>query len=415
MGLDAKRCSTFFDEVIRWSVFAVVFAAPFSKSISEIAITLAIISLVLKKIILRETKLNISYPQVALIIFAISAIPSLFFSAYPDLSYKAFFTKHLKYVFFYFAIIDVFSRKDRLKDFFIIAFTSAVIIAIDGFVQYYYATCDGLHFPGYPLFKYRMAADTSFFRGFPTACFPYPNDLAAWIILVIFPMLTIMLFGMTNILMRLSIGLTTASLFYLIFLTKTRGAWVAAAIGFIFIAISKRTWWIIALLIITLATPFILKMEMAQYIFGTASLGDRFSMWGTSWDIFKQNPIIGNGINTFFRHYMNMRTDEFQYLKGSYAHNCYLQMASDIGLIGLCAFFAMIAAHAVSVKNALKKMADPFFSAALFGVAVALGAFLIHSTSDTNLYSLNLVTLFWTFLGISQAIVRATSNESKPE
>jgi hypothetical protein len=39
-------------------------------------------------------------------------------------------------------------------------------------------------------------------------------------------------------------------------------------------------------------------------------------------------------------------------------------------------------------------------------MSIGVFAFLVHSAFDTNLYSLNLATLFWTSVAVSSAIAR---------
>jgi O-antigen ligase len=135
-------------------------------------------------------------------------------------------------------------------------------------------------------------------------------------------------------------------------------------------------------------------------------VGDRVFMWNTSWEIFKDHPIIGSGLNTFFQNFKERRNDEWKNKKGSYAHNCYLQMACDTGVVGLGAFLWLVAAYFHSVVRSLKKISEAFYGSILLGISTGVFAFLIHSFTDTNLYSLNLATLFWSAIGISQAMVK---------
>ena len=122
-------------------------------------------------------------------------------------------------------------------------------------------------------------------------------------------------------------------------------------------------------------------------------------MWETGWRIYKEHPVMGNGVNTFFEHYRSFRTDADKG-RGSYAHNCLLQMAADIGILGLLSFlifFSIVVFR--NMRRAIVKLSG-FEHAFVFGSSLGAIAFLVHSFFDTNLYSLNLAALFWTFLGI---------------
>jgi len=398
------------DYVIKWCVCAVIFAAPFSKSISEIAITLSIAVWATGKILDRDLRFDKNDLNIPILIMVITIIPSFLNSQLPLHSLRALFTKTLKYVFFYLVVVSSMNDEKKLKDFFIVALLSVAVIVLDGLGQYYYSGVDGLH--NYPAFKTRLAIDVGgFFRGFPTACFPYPNDFAAWILLVIFPLVCLTLFDLCKNKARYLTALLSFGLFYLLFLTKTRAAWIGFSISTLYLALAKKKTWLILLLIITLAVPFILKMEMANYIFGKSSITDRMDMWRVGWRVFSDHPVIGNGLNTFFGKFMEYRTDQWQGKKGSYVHNCYLQMAADVGIIGLLGFLFFLFMYFVSVIRNMRFVRDPLYANALLGISVGIFAFLILAFFDTNLYSLNLTTLFWCMLAISQAIISVARKE----
>lgn len=401
---------TMLKTTMQWCVFAVVFCAPFSKSISEVAMVAAISALFAGKAIDRSADFKCGGLQIPLIIFVLTVIPSFFNTPYMGLSVKALFTKVLKYVFFYIAVVESFDTKGSLKRFLTVAACSIALILADGFIQYYITHSDILH--SYPAFKYRpVGSSEGFFRGFPTASFPFPNDLAAWILLMIFPAACVVVFDMRGNRFRYVIAMLSAGLFYLLWLTKTRAAWMGFAISTVYLALSKKMLWMIVLLIVAIAMPFILKMEMAQYILGVKSVSDRMDMWRIGARIFNDHPVVGNGLNTFFRKYMEYRADEWKGLKGSYAHNCYLQMAADVGVLGLAGFLFFIGAYFRSVCRGLKNVRDPLYYNSLLGVLLGIFAFLVLAFFDTNLYSLNLISLFWCQVGISISAISVFSKE----
>jgi len=389
--------------IIKWCVYAIIFAAPFSKSISEASIAIAITFWLVNKALNRNFRLERTDLNLPFAIFLITVIPSLFVSNYHLLSLRAFFAKVLKFVLLYFVIVENMNTKSKLKDLFIIALISMIIIMTDGLVQYYGGCVDFLH--KYPAFKYRLP-DEGFFKGFPTASFPYPNDFAAWMLLTLTPLACVTMFSLKNKNIRYLTAFICFGLLYLFFLTKARGAWIALAVSVIYIALSKKKIWLLILIAAFIILPFIFRMEMAEYIFGFGSIGDRFSMWGTGWEIFKNHPLIGNGLNTFFLEFKEYRNDKWKGLKGSYAHNCYLQMAADTGLVGLAGFVWLMLSYFFSVVKRLKDIKDEFYGPILWGISIGAFAFLIHSFFDTNLYSLNLATLFWCAIGISGAILK---------
>ena len=128
--------------------------------------------------------------------------------------------------------------------------------------------------------------------------------------------------------------------------------------------------------------------------------------------IFMHHPIIGNGLNTFYDNYMKVRQDDMRNKHGSYAHNCYLQMAAETGLVGLAAFLAFVTALLLKGFRSLRGIKDSFYYSIVLGAGLGLVAFLVHSAGDTNLYSLPLAALFWLSAGILMATVKIAESNS---
>lgn len=395
------------DEIVRWSLYAIVFAAPFSKSISEIGISLAIAAWVARRMANKDFNLYNVELGMGLMVYVITILPSFINTAYPALSVKALFTKCLKYVFLCVVMSDSLRTRESLKDLLVIGFISAIVINLDGLIQHYTWGYDLLHF--YPSFTMRLATDVNgFFRGYPTASFPYPNDLAAWILLIAIPIICVSLFDMKGSRFRWLTAASSVGLLYLFVLAKVRGAWLALLASMTYIALSKKKVWLAVLVALAVFASFVVKTEMTRALFSKGSFGDRFNMLDTSYRIFAKHPVIGNGLNTFFVNFKEHRNDQWKGKKGSYAHNCYLQMACDTGIVGLFGFLFFVFSFFGRIIKELKRIKDDFFRTVLWGLSIGIFAFLAHSFFDTNLYSLNLATLFWFAIGTSLAIARVS-------
>ncbi len=150
--------------------------------------------------------------------------------------------------------------------------------------------------------------------------------------------------------------------------------------------------------------PFVIKDKIGD-IFGYTSMQDRYYMWRIGWRIFLEHPIIGNGFNTFFAKFKEFREEkEYKNKKGSYAHNGYLQIAADTGIIGLTVFLLLIGKAFFTIFRYIRKNEDRFYRTFAIGLAAGLAAFLMHSFFDTNLQSLPLVTLFWFSLSVLMSL-----------
>ncbi|MDD3905583.1 MAG: O-antigen ligase family protein [Candidatus Omnitrophica bacterium] len=392
------------DKISEWSLYVCIFALPFAKSIIEITIATALIGLIVKKVLMKESLVfRWSYAESFLALFLIVSAVSLMNTQYPALSIRALFSKSLKFAALFLIAREILNTRQRVRRFVMVAAASCVLILVDGFVQYFITHRDFLH--GYVPFKYRNEPGI-FIIGFPTASFPFPNDFAAWIIMFIFPAGVYCLCKKEDPRAAIMSALIFFALLYSLILTKARGAWLgfsAALLPMIFFIRLKKA--LIFLAIIVLFSVLFIKKELIPDIFATVSVNDRVVMWTNGMEILQKHPIIGNGLNTFFVEYKETRKDSDRGKRGSYAHNCYLQMAADIGLVGLAAFLLFAGAVIVKGFRSLSRIRDPAAYAIVLGVNLGLIAFLLHSAVDTNLYSLNLAALFWLAAGVMFAAI----------
>lgn len=389
------------------SLCLLIFALPFSKSIVEITIVSSAAALVVGRMAGRKRIMGeIGGIEVALFIYILATIPSFLNTDYPALSFRAFFTKILKFAMLFLVTKEVIDTDRKLIRFLRVAFLSCIMIVIDGFVQQFITHYDILH--NYPAFYYVPGS-----KGptFPTASFPYPNDYAAWILIFVFPVGAFLLRGRRMIFTRVLVVATFLALLYSLMLTKVRGAWISLVAAFGAVSAFKARVAGIILIALFLGSALFVNRHQLIEMGHVTSFRDRSEMWRNSWKIFSEHPMIGNGINTFYMEYSKTRTDEYRDKKGSYAHNCYLQMAAEIGVIGLVAFLAfcvmLVGRGLLSVYRGSGDIPGSFTSALAAGVM----AFLIHSFVDTNLYSLNLAALFWISCGVIAAAVNITSGK----
>lgn len=398
------------DNIIEANVLLVIFCLPFSKSIVEICVSISIFAFILKSIYIRGSFRPERNVLIALSAFVAFNAISIFNSQFLNLSVPALVSKVLKWAAFFLVVSDAGRDRQRLKRVFFTMIATSALILIDAVWQQYVTGRDFLHYPnGYPVFKFhaRKAGGMSF----PTASFPYPNDFASWINVYLFTFMSLAIFdlkGKADRLVKTVVSVFCAILTFFLFLTTSNGALLGAFASlclFILVSVRKFLLPVIAILLVAiLAVSFIpyLREYMQKGVLDKAlSINDRVNMWQTGWRIYKEHPVIGNGVNTFFEHYRSFRTDEDKG-KGSYAHNCLLQMASDIGILGLLSFLVFFGI--VILKNARRALTklSGFEHAFVFGSSLGAIAFLVHSFFDTNLYSLNLAALFWTFLGLTE-------------
>ena len=134
---------------------------------------------------------------------------------------------------------------------------------------------------------------------------------------------------------------------------------------------------------------------------GTVS--ERSQLWAEAIQMVKARPLLGLGANTYAKNEPAYKSAPSDY---QYAHNGYLQIAAEIGLLGLASFLAvMIYFLVVSFKVFLgRRSLEPALQCAGISLSFAVLGFLIHSAFDTDLQSILLVNLLWMIVGFSWAV-----------
>jgi len=239
---------------------------------------------------------------------------------------------------------------------------------------------------------------------------PYknPNDLATYLMVISLIIIALLMEGGRRLPLR------TGALAFLmvgcLIWTVSRGAILGFSMGILLLLAlhgrrRKNQLALAAILAATLGFLFFLSRANWKELILLSDIAskERSFMWSTAWTMFRDRPILGHGINTFMANYE-------AYARGpqwpAYAHNCYLQIAAETGIIGLASFLYFILCLGAVCRRALCRKTESLppqmqeFRPILLGLAAGILAFLVQSAFDTNLYALRQAVLFWTLAGM---------------
>jgi O-antigen ligase len=157
------------------------------------------------------------------------------------------------------------------------------------------------------------------------------------------------------------------------------------------------------------------------------SVKGRLLMWNTTLEMVKAHPIVGIGTGTFGPQYQPYRARIFDqltdpaavyparepsYNEAGHAHNDWLQLAAENGLVGLALFMALIGGVYVTGTRLLRKHGvsqdpspftpHPLPSHLLCGLLAGTTALLAHALVDFPLHQPAATLLFW--LGLATVI-----------
>ena len=239
------------------------------------------------------------------------------------------------------------------------------------------------------------------------------HSYGSYIVLLCFVFMGCMLSG--SLRHRLINGVYWGFFSLLVVLSYSRGTWLAAiTVGTAFIihklSIRKKFLSISCLLIILLYVNLfpnsLLKssnthisrlgqLVVAKELFSESGGYVRIALWKRASSIISDFPITGSGIGTFYRIsplYEDLSKGEYRDFYEN-AHNYFLQLASDLGLLALLVFLGILFHTYRAGLTVLSENGES--SAFVRGLLFGLSAYLITCLTSHPLLLLNQQFLFW--------------------
>jgi len=396
--------------------------------------TLILIAIWLLKIIntekysLQKTKLDLP-----LILFSLVLVLSLFISQTKAVSFQEFII-FFSYILIFFLITNNLNKKEDFNSFVKLFFIISSLISIYTLIQYY-------------------GVD------------PYLSDLHSltstigqknWIsnyLAMIFPVVFSYFLLEQNKKIRILYFLLLSILYATLMICQSRGIWISislTAILAIYIIFKlkfyeifrKNKKWLFLLLVTFLVVTIIYSTDnplnksaitVPQRAISTfdeqdPSINTRLLIWKTTLEMIKDRPILGSGIGTFKMNYLIYQAEflknnpyYIQYSgKAGEAHNEYLQMWAEIGIIGLGIFIGVILMFYSLIIDYLKKNDSDKEKIIVFGLVLGITCFLIHCLFTFPLHVPALGITFFALLGLAVVYTRKislpkTDSDNKPK
>lgn len=376
---------------IYWEIILIPFVASFSSAAVEIFTGLLILSFLIKRGLSKErTKTFLDVPLALLIIISLLSIVN---SVRIASSIQGIF-KLLKYGFLIVIIASELKDKEHLKKVIYSALFGLLLSSLDGIYQFIFGVDFFRHKP------FDMVIGLKRLK----AAFPHTNIFAGYLALFVPVGLAVFRYNSKGKL-RIYLGLVlAASLFCLIF-TFSRSAVFGVWLVVLIIAFIKKDKLLAVFLIgSVLIAPFLLPKSIHNWAKETKSVGEmllnstRFTLYETSFNMMKHHPIVGVGVNTYSLNYQKYKlhdTSEETADTSWYAHNSFLQMASEIGIFGFLIFLYLLFKLSGRWLAFYRKAQDSFLQTASLGMIMGILAFLVHGLTETNLYYPKIAILFW--------------------
>ena len=125
-------------------------------------------------------------------------------------------------------------------------------------------------------------------------------------------------------------------------------------------------------------------------------------LWKGTINMIKEHPVLGFGINTYSRNFPAYKPSEYPDVR--YSHNCYLHMASEIGIPGAILFLVFLMTVLIFCLKGILSMPPGERRSLAAGTLAGLVGFSMNSMVDTHMYSVNLAVFFHLLLGFCFAL-----------
>ncbi len=414
------------DAVIRFLLYVLIFWLPYSPAVVESCVVISFVLWVVKRAIMIGRQKSpsgsrhqrfyqylkdfnpapspVNKPVAFFLVFClISSISSVFWRQ----SLPNFLTKTLEWFIVYFLVIEVFRNKRHIHIVLILFIITSLATALDSIIQAYVTHKD--------LFLGHSIAS----GGRPTAAFKTSNGLGGYLTVAIPSIFAAIFFKDKNLRYPILISGIFLSLMWSMILTFSRGAWIGTLLGgmlmlFVFFFHRQKAKLYLSLGLLLVIVFFYLLLGFILAGSSSSDLLDRFTtilwradIWRDSIPMIKDNLLFGHGINTYMQLFEAYRTD----LGGAnptYAHNCYIQLSAETGIVGLSAFsWIIVELFRESIICLDRYWANNYNLTILaMGLLSGIFAFLVHSFFDTHFYSLQLSVYLWFMIGLHVVVLK---------
>jgi len=405
----------FLDFAIYWSIVIMPFSVAIAPAIANTFIGFFSFFFIIKRLITRKP---FSTDRLALFFFLLILAVSVV-SFRNSVSFSASFQgiiKLLKYILIFLVCSEEIRDKKHISRIIISICCGVCLASIDALWQMVF---------GYD-FIHRINIQAAIGLPRPTAAFPNPNVFGIYMTALtpLISGLALLYFkGKKRLLMFLPAFLGATG----IYLTLSRGAGLAIYLAILFLCIAgKKKLFTFGLVAILIIYPFVMPNNIKQWARESGynpmllMCGDqRISIQNNTINMIKHHPFIGVGVNTFSRNYGKYKTEQAEKYAHTpdtiYAHNIYLQMAGETGLLGLAAFILFLFQVFRQAFNTVPKLNDGYLKIVAISLIACIIAFLINGLTETSLYYPRVAMIFWYLIGVSLSLKRlSTRSLSNP-
>lgn len=243
------------------------------------------------------------------------------------------------------------------------------------------------------------------------ATFVHPNPYAFYLTMLL-PIGIVLLLKDGFSSRRIGLGILCVTMGISLILTYTRAAWIAVFLAILFLGIFRYR----KLLLISVPLFFLLikfnpglahrfgdVFEFSSYYDPQNSFLWRIKLWSQTIPLIFSRPILGHGLSSFA-----------SYFRGE-AHNDYLRVAFETGLIGVGAHLWILLSLLRRAIYVYKRIGTQYFKSLTLAFISIFIAYMAIMLSDNLMRSLVVQWYFWIFAGIACSLYKVDTDRAQKE
>jgi putative inorganic carbon (hco3(-)) transporter len=150
------------------------------------------------------------------------------------------------------------------------------------------------------------------------------------------------------------------------------------------------------------AGPVVARLGSSSGASPLQTFADRIPIWSAAVNMFMQHPVFGIGLNNFGNYIGSYDSS----LDVNQAHDLFLNVAAERGLLGLITFGILLVALFRTSIRGVRRSPDISYRVLAAGVTASFAAFLADSLFDVAYYDYKILLLFWLLVGIAASLPR---------
>lgn len=396
----------FFDTIVYWTIILIPLSMAIAPAPTNILIGWLIFAFLIKKILKKQrlfinTPINVPF----LFLFVISLISILNTINYPD-SLRGIF-RLIQYMFIFLIVSEEIKDKRQVKRIFFSMLLGISLVSLDALWQIYF---------GKDFIRGNSAIVNIGLRR-ATASFPDANVLGVYLSAIVPIIIVLTLYYLKDKKKIIMLLINFLALLGLM-LTYSRPTILAVYVILLLLGMIKKDKVLLFILImLIIIAPFIAPAsiknwakEVNYHPIRFMCNDDRIAIYRNTLNMIRAHPFIGVGVNTFMKNYkIYKESPEYRNVVTSdymYAHNNFLHIAGETGLLGLSVFIWLIYKLFMASIHIYNKVKDNFLKNVSLALILCLVAFLVNGLTESSLYYSRVAMIFWYLTGFSLSFNR---------